>query len=424
MPAGYQFDFDAAGQRSVRYWTPPRPDPVCDWKAFREIQAQAFSDAMRRMDKASTVLSLTAGLDTRTILAALVRDGVRLPTVTLSGETPSLDAHIAAKLSRAYGLQHEVVRLDGEFFKRLPEYLVEASRLSGGLSSIEQADEVFFNRVLSKRARARLSGNLGNQVGRGGTEKVSMRNADTSLLGSYFAVDTGNSAHDHWYSERGAGADSLDYEFLLQQEVPFSSVGNYALCNHFLVQQSPYADAALIEAIKHMPLRLNHKKKLSLMQMRLKDLRHRFAGEPEEYSFQRSFIKEVGGFVAECPINWGWKASGGLSPVGVFYGAKSFLDVTASSKGWDSRLTRRLLARTGVMGMHQFKRPRDWFRTYLKEFVYDMLLSDRSNTDELLNRREMERQLQEHYSGIGDHYNGLTCALTLCLARKNFSVTS
>jgi hypothetical protein len=424
MPAGYQLQFEATGRtKSRRFWQPPRPDPMADWEVFLEAQSNAFLEAMRRLDKASTVLSLTAGLDTRTILAALIRDGVHLPTVTLSGDRLSLDARIAAKLSRVYDLQHEVIRLDNSFFRQLPEYVMEASRLSGGVSGIEQADEVFFNHTISKGARARLSGNLGNQVGRGGTEKISMRAANPSLLGGYFTEESENVGVAHWYSEYGAGSDTLDYEFLLQQELPFSSVGNYGICNHFLVQRTPYADTTLIEAMKYMPCRPNQKKRLSLMQLRLKDLRHRFMGEPERYSFQRNFIREVGGFVAECPLNWGWKASGGFSSVGVFYGIKSFLDMGASSSGWDSSPVRYLWSSFGITGMHQFKRTKDWFRGCLKDFVHDTLLSNRINADEFFDQKEMNRQLKEHYSGIGNHYKSLTTALTLCIARKVFSVS-
>ena len=48
---------------------------------------------------------------------------------------------------------------------------------------LEQASEVYFyNKINGGSFNGRLSGNLGNQIGRRGTEKVSLRNADAAIL--------------------------------------------------------------------------------------------------------------------------------------------------------------------------------------------------------------------------------------------------
>src|SRR5439155_1254214 len=95
----------------------------------------------------------------------------------------------------SYALPHHVVRLDALFLADLPAYVVAASRLSGGLSSLEKAGEIYFYRQLDGTANRELSGELGNQVGRQGFEGLSLRNADESILEGGFRALISAQAH-------------------------------------------------------------------------------------------------------------------------------------------------------------------------------------------------------------------------------------
>src|SRR5207244_10977533 len=144
--------------------------------------AQTFRGAGRKIDLSGSCLSLTGGLDTRAILAVLVSEGTCLPAATLTGPTLSLDARAAQTLSKAYSFPHYLVRLDADFLHTLPTYVVEASRRSGGLTSLEEAGAVYLYRQLAGIGTRRLSGGFGNQVARQGFERISLRNADVSIL--------------------------------------------------------------------------------------------------------------------------------------------------------------------------------------------------------------------------------------------------
>src|SRR5205823_5112178 len=178
-----------------------------------------------------------------------------------SGVNRPLDARAAARLCRAYGVSHSLVTIGDRFARGLADYVQEASRLSGGLASLRQAPEVYLYHQLGGSFDARISGNLGNQVGRGGTEGVSTRRAELGILSPAL---------------RAA-----------------STVGGSAPSG-------------------------------SLIKMRLRDLKHRFFGEPESTSFQRSLLQRLGGFAAAYPINYGWRATGGVSPAGLLWGAATF----------------------------------------------------------------------------------------------------
>ncbi len=422
VPGGSEITAHAEGRIAIdQAWTFPERVPLPDWDSYTDMQLEAFKKAFRQIDLSQSFLSLTAGLDTRTILAALVMNGIRLPAFTMSGPLLSLDARTAKNLSKAYELNHQVIVLDESFSKNLPTYILEASRLSSGLSSLEQAHEVYFYAKTASTAAARLSGNLGNQIGRRGTERISMRNTDSSFLRLEYLTEDRSSENDaHWYIKGQLPDGTLDYKFLLQQEVPFSSVGNYSIGTSFLIQQSPYACRRLIELTRFMPSRSVSEKDLSLLKMRIRDLKHRFLGESASLSFQVKMIKETGGFLACYPINWGWCARGGVSAIGIFRGFLTFIDALAYSRGLSTGITGKMLKYTHITGLHEFSHFKELFNTNLRDFVHDTLLSASINQSTLFNHAVLRKMLQEHYSSKICHYKSLVLALDLAIANKIF----
>ena len=117
-----------------------------DWPAYVELQTDTLRKAMEAIDVSKSFFSLTAGLDTRAIMAMLVAENRSLPAYTLTGKRLTLDAMIAKDLCKAYHFSHTTVTLGDSFYSNLPNYITEASRLSGGLTCIDQAHEVYFYR--------------------------------------------------------------------------------------------------------------------------------------------------------------------------------------------------------------------------------------------------------------------------------------
>ena len=125
-----------------RVWRLPEAAPV-GWPQFIDMQVGTFTDAVRRLDVSHSVLSLTAGLDTRAIFSVLATQNRLVPAVTISGVHPSLDARTASRLCREYGVPHSAVVVGDAFTRQLPDYVQRASRLSGGLLSLREAPEVY-----------------------------------------------------------------------------------------------------------------------------------------------------------------------------------------------------------------------------------------------------------------------------------------
>lgn len=421
VPGGCQLAIGAdAVPRESSLWRLEAPAPLKQWEEFTELQIAIFRDALRKTNLTASFLSLTAGLDTRAVVAELGHAGRALPAYTISGRTLSLDAMTARRICRAYGWPHHVVDLRQRFLEKLPSYAAEASRLSGGLSGLGQAHEIHLYENVGTATIRRLSGNLGNQIGRRGTEKIAMLNADDTILGEGLGEGRARFGRNHWYHAGAPTADSRpDFTFLLQQEVPFSSVGNYSLGSHFAVQQSPYASRLLIESTRRRPLVERRPARLSLMQMRLQDLRHRFVGEAEEHSFQVQLIKQRGGPAATIPINWGWRAAGGVSPRGLAYGAMALCDALMCSRGLDSGALYKALEAVNIAGLHEYRSLHQELGL-LKAYVHDVLCSEPVRNGGLLNRGRIIQMLREHYEEGRSHDKALSRALDLAMAQLNF----
>ena len=172
-----------------------------------------------------SLFALTGGLDTRAILAVLSEASIKLTAYTVTGDkTLCLDARRARELCRAYGWPHFVVPLDQAFLRDLPTYVAEASRLSGGLASVDPAHEVYVYRQLKGLGSRRLSGNLGNQIGRLGLEGISERKADLSVLAHTIKIAGTSEPNEHWLSSLSGRPGHTLLRCLIQCEAPFSSL--------------------------------------------------------------------------------------------------------------------------------------------------------------------------------------------------------
>jgi hypothetical protein len=417
LPAGSKVVVSRERGISIeRAWRLPDASPM-DWNTFLDRQIDVFTNSVRRMTVTNSFLSLTGGLDTRTIFAVLAAQERLVPAITMSGVNPSLDARTAGHLCRAYGVPHWILTIDDRFRRRLVDHVRETSQLSGGLASLRQAPEVYFYHQLDSAFDARISGNLGNQMGRGGTEGVGTRGAELGILSPDLrgaSTDTG-----HWFLRQLDGIGSSGIEIILQQEIPFSSVGNFSIGNYFAVQKSPYADRALVEALSTRPVGAVVLSG-SLIKMRLRDLQHRFFGEPASISFQRSLLQRLGGFAATHPINYGWRATGGISPMGLLWGTAAFVGMAVHKWHLDSGPLNSAIERIDLASLHDFRRATGWLREDLRSFVIDTLSSRQLLETGILDRKVLAKVTAEHFSASRDHHETVVFALDIALAQQTF----
>lgn len=423
LPAGNQVQLSDGQIKITPFWQPPRLEKIASLGEYVEQQAENLKKAVNRLDWSNSFLSLTGGLDTRAILTLLLdQEGIRdLPACTISGPNLSLDARMAQAICGNLGLRHYVIRLDDTFLVNLPEYTQKASMLSGGLASLEQAHEVYFFNQVKDIGKSRISGHLGNQIGRRGVEKISMRNVDQQLLNPEIFNQLNVKPFGYWRTASQIGDGIPGFEFLLKEEVPYTSVGNYSIGNHFGVQQAPYAHKSLIETVFRMPRATGKQRRVSALQMRLHDLRHRFLGQSAQDSFQTKIIRDTGGFLAHYPINWGWRATGGVSLPGFILGMASLADAFASSREFYAKKTGTLLKFMHIEGLLNYVNVGDWLRINLKDFFYDMVFSKDVIESDLFHRKNVQRCADDYFSNHSTSTKEIVFILDIALAKKIFA---
>jgi hypothetical protein len=264
---------------------------------------------------------------------------------------------------------------------------------------------------------------MGNQLGRGGVEHVSMRAADPTILNPELQKRILQRPRFAWASQQAESLALTSHEFLFQQEFTFTQLGNYSIGDFFVVQESPYASRDLIALCYRQPYKEETTRKVSPLRLRLNDLRHRFLGEVERYSFQRRLIHRIGGFAASYPINWGWRAKGGISVSGAIRGCLTAVDAYSERAGWDAGLSGHVLRALHITGLHEHRKAKRWLREFMRDFVCDTLLSKDAREAGLFDSATVARILAEHYSDRARHHGALLLALDLSLAAKNFRAT-
>ena len=314
-----------------------------------------------------------------------------------------------------------MVRLNEEFIRQFPECALEASRRSGGLSSFRQASEIFFYRAACDAFSARLSGNLGNQVGRSITESARMRRAPQEVLAGDVIAAAKSTRAQHWLAEMARKNRGFGPLELIQVERLFASMGNSCIGASYLTQQTPYADRTVISQKLREPICPRYAI-ATVLALRLRDLKHRFLGEPMRTSFQRQIIASVGGSVARTPVNWGWRPYGGLSPAGTARGMLGLLDMFINTRLARRGMASRLSARLGLDGLSGFQYVDFLRERVVGEFVNDTLHATATQQSPVLNAPVLRRALAK---GFNDRSACATLLFSfdVALACQNFGGT-
>jgi len=418
LEAGNSLIIDHNGiLRDGPVWQPATLDVPTDASSQLEQLTDLFNAAVARMDVSRSFLSLTAGIDTRAIFATLQQQGKGLPAYTIRGRNESIDSRRALELCNAYQLQFTPVTLDSEFTGQLPELAVTASRLSGGIASIHEAADVYMYKCIDSRLKARVSGNIGNQLGRGGSEGTSSRNATLSLLNPVLVDQSRPASKVDWMLSR-TGEAGLHPRFLIQHENMYAMLGNCGVGTSFATQQVPYADRTLIETrlCQQFP---TSNQSASVLAIKFRDLRHRFLGPSRDSSFQLRAISRSGGALAQIPVNWGWRPSGGISLSGAWLGGCAMAEILLGSRAGFSTAFELL----NMVGLSEFRNPQDIYRSRCRDFISDLLRSTPLRESGVFDSATLDN-LRGTAFADQSRYTDLVFATDIAIAVQNFRASS
>jgi hypothetical protein len=377
-------------------------------------QVAAFSSAAKRFDSERAFVSLSGGLDSRASLVALLSQNHRPPCVTMAGSPANLDARLAEAVCKAYGLEHQTVLLDTSFVHRVSGLALRTASLTGGISCLSQTADMFLYEQLAGRFSTRISGNLGNQVGRGGVESLSAYRPEPAAFSLGVRERLGARPLSPWFIERLAG----DYgAVLFGQEVHFWSIANYLVGSAHARQLTPYADRQLLYLSRAAFTRDPQLQPPTWKALRARDLRHRLNGTERALSFQREFLARRGTVSEHVPLNWGWRAAGGWSPRGRANAMASAADAAMIKFSSKPGIARPLAKWLGSKLGHRSALV-DWptlVKTSLRELTRDACSSTIVRQSEIFDSGSLDRMLDEHFGGEADHHATVSRCLEIAL---------
>ena len=379
-----------------------------DSTAIIELQIAAFIRAAARFNLSRAFLTLSGGLDSRAVAVATLAAGRAVPCITLAQNGRSLDARLAAAFCQAHDLEHRLIVIGQEFRRGLPERVLRSAELTLGVSAISQTVDLYLYEQMGAHFRRRISGNLGNQVGRGGVEGTKSIAHANGILSPELQRALSTRPLEPWFVRRMQSNGFA--RTLFTQEVTYWSIANYVLSSSHAVQLTPYADRHLIRLSAQLFASLADFRAPTTQSIRQRDLRHRLFGPPFDKSFQRQFLLEFDLRGARVALNWGWLARGGWSPKWLLTALPTVASAALSKVAPSFERARRVMPPFELA---------DWasvLKENLRDLAYDVLSSEAVRTSGLFDNAALRCLLDRHFGDTESRYATVARALEVGLA--------
>jgi len=338
-------------------------------------------------------ISLTAGLDSRMIMACLSKHGEKPICYTFAGEKQdTLDARLARQVAKACGLEHEILRLSGDFFSNFGSYADRTVYITDGCLGALGAHEIYLNRQARQLASVRLTGVFGGEILRG----VSMFKP-LPLSPRLVNPDLGqslNSLAQEWNRN-----SQHPVTFTAFREIPQKRFGTPAASRSQLTFRTPYLDNEIVALAYRAPESLR--------------------GSPVP---AWSIVEGNNRVLSHIPTDTGVVAKAnrlGLAPRRILSKAVCKLDYLYAEglPHWLSpfdRLFDRVDSGVRLFGWHKFLHYRRWFRRELADYVAGVLKEVQTRcSGPFWNSGFLETLAHQHINGCRNYVHEIDAVLTL-----------
>ena len=405
LPAGSRWVFQngSLAKKEVYFdpceWesqTPLEPEPY-----FRELREVFSRNLPRYFDgDQSIAMSLTAGLDTRMIMAWQKVAPGALPCYTFGGMFRDCrDVTLARQVASMCRQPHEVLQAGREFLSRFPHYAERTVYLADGLVDVGRSPDLYLNERAREIAPVRMTGNYGGEVLR---QIRAFKPAEP--LPGLFQSDI--LAYVQKASSNYARLlNGHPVSFAVFKQGPWHHYGVLSLEQTQLSMRSPFLDNDFVRTVFRSPasalagnevsLRLIAEGNKALLQIPtdrgLAGKHGRFSAAASrgilEFQFKAEYAYDMG-----MP-QWVARIDNAFSPL---------------------HLERLFL------GRHKVFHFRVWYRDALAGYVREMLLDPRSLARPYIERNTLEAIVRGHLRGDRNYTTEIHKVLTLELLHRLF----
>jgi len=169
LPSASVWSFEDGNCQRRTYFSPTT------WEAQSRLSPERFQSEFentfkrvlpRYFESESRIgISLTAGLDSRMIMACLPELEKQPACYTFSGQgRETLDASLARRVAKVCNLDHEIVRMGSDFFPDFAAHVDRTVYITDGCLGPLGAHEIYLNAKLRLLALVRLTGVFGGEI--------------------------------------------------------------------------------------------------------------------------------------------------------------------------------------------------------------------------------------------------------------------
>jgi asparagine synthase (glutamine-hydrolysing) len=401
LAGGSLWSFADGKCRKRKYFSPET------WEAQSVLSAEAFESSFQETFKRILPLyfesdsrigiSLTAGLDSRMIMACRPEAAERPVCYTFSGEKGlTLDDRLAAQVAEACDLEHKILRIGQDFFSDFASHVDRTIYLTDGCLWILGTHEIYLNSLARRLAPVRLTGNYGSEV---------LREVSTfKLLGlspSLVSPDFGQLVRS--FGQELARESEHPVTFAAFREIPWKRFGVLAAGRSQSIFRTPYLDNEIVALAYRAPESLRTSPLPAVQLIRRND----------------SVLGNIPTDMGELGKNRGLAASSRR-----IFSKITFKVDYLYNEGlphWLPHLhplLKCLNSRLGVFGVHKFLHYRSWFQGELAQYVNGILTDEQTRRSRFWNSDFLERMAREHASGRKNYMLEINAVLTLEAAER------
>jgi asparagine synthase (glutamine-hydrolysing) len=373
-------------------------DPEAYHREIRDIFARRFPRYLNGHEKIG--VSLTGGLDTRTVMAWQRFSPQSLPCYTYGGiDRECRDVVVARRIARECQQPHQVISVGDEFFARFPHYAERSVYLTDAGVEVNRAPDLYLSEKAREIAPVRMTGLYGDEIQRPQIRAFKPATPAPGLftpnLLPYVAA-----AHQT-YAGLIQGHPTT---FAAFRQAPWHHYGILSLEQTQLAVRTPFLDNDFVRTAFRAPqvVTANNDVRVRLIgdgSAALQRIRtdRGFGGKPGLASWvDRKF--QTFTFKAEYAYDYGmpqWLA------------------------GLDHFFSPLKLERL-FLGRHKVYHYRVWYRDILANYVKEMLLDSRTLSRPYLERKGVEAIVHGHLKGGRNYTTEIHRLLSLELLQRLF----
>jgi asparagine synthase (glutamine-hydrolysing) len=368
------------------------------YEQFKELFPKITSNYINPNEK--MMLSLTGGLDTRMILAAIDLQPGQLPTYTHGGMfNESFDVKIARKVADVCNQPHKTIHVGNDYLLHFPELAEQTVRITDGHLDVTESVGLYTSQIIKQNANIRLTGNYGSEILRSHVMfKHSMPR--TAIFDDAFIKQI-NQAGQTYQSLR----QIHPLTFIAFRQVPWYHYNRFTLEQSQIIQRSPYLDNRLIQLVYRAPKDATQSAIIPLrfvtdMHPNLGNIRTDRGVGNNDSRIKAISIKAYYEFLFKMDYyfnygmpQWATKAQGIIFP--------------------------RKLERI-FLGRHKYHHFRVWYRDQLGKYVKEILLDPKTISRPFLNGYLLETIIDGHLSGKQNFTQLISMLLTTELFHRCF----